>query len=139
MKQGSSPVLPAQALSPIGAPPPQLIPTEPKAARSDIVRSEPPFEHPPEHSDRNGGRADPELQDGSYGFEAQNETMDVDADGRRDERLDDRRGGRLHERRDDRREPERNPGYGRDSGRGRDDRGLYSDYIYSRPHGRGFR
>lgn len=73
--------------------------------------------------------------------------MDVDADGtvgvppvrvdRRDERRDDRR--------DNRYDAPKNYGRGRQfdrdlaGGRPRDDRRLYSDDLYPRPRGRGFR
>jgi len=49
--------------------------------------------------------------------------MDIDLDNRRDDRRDDRR----------------ELGRGRDTGRDRDARGLYSDDLYTRSRGRGFR
>ncbi|MCJ1472739.1 hypothetical protein MMC13_001388 [Lambiella insularis] len=129
MKQG--PPTPAPAVTPAAPTPLPPIPPEPKAPREPRA-----FPLDNTHTDpfrsstvgeRNGRRAEPEFQDGRYGFEARDDTMDVDMEDRQEARRDDRRN-------------ERNDGgRGRYSGRGRDDRGLYSDDYYSRPRGRGFR
>ncbi|MCJ1390500.1 hypothetical protein MMC18_003360 [Xylographa bjoerkii] len=117
--------------------PVRATPTEPRAAR-------PAFERPESARDismgeRNGRRAEPEFQDGRYGFDAQEEKMDIDVEERREDRREDRR--------DDRRDLGRGRdggrvidlGRGRGGGRGSDNRGLYSDGLYSRPRGRGYR
>ncbi|MCJ1225212.1 hypothetical protein MMC12_001861 [Toensbergia leucococca] len=116
MKQG-----PPQPSTPAPEPVRQT-PTEPKAARPDNN----PFslyDSQREQSDRNRRRADPEFQDGSYGFETKEDRMDVDTITQRDSW----RGDRTE------------AGRGRDNGRGRDDRGLYSDDLYPRPRVRSFR
>ena len=105
-------------------------PSEPRAARKDIARAEPSFDVQREQSDRNRRRADPEFQDGSYGFELKDDRMDVDMDV-------DERGDSWHD------APKntvrgRNSAHRGYSGRGRDDRRLYSDDLYP-PRGRGFR
>ncbi|KAK4694155.1 hypothetical protein P7C71_g3382, partial [Lecanoromycetidae sp. Uapishka_2] len=133
----------------------------------------PSYDDQREQSDRRR-RAEPEFQDGSYGFENnedKEDTMDVDIDAQapppapapvpvtaptpaapapanvsapRTDRRDDRR----DDRREDRRGYEAPRDYGRgrsyydrdrDSGRPRNDQRLYSDDMYSRPRGRGFR
>ena len=116
MKQGPPNAVAAPA--PIHA-----IPTEPRATRPVVARAEPSYDSQREQMDRNRRRAEPELQDGSYGFEAKEDKMDV--------QMDDRHEIRREERID--------AGRGRNSGRGRDDRGLYSDDLYPRRRGRGFR
>lgn len=99
------------------------IPTEPKPATPDLFRPKPTYDGPREVSDRNRRRAEPEFQDGRYGFNSADDRMDVAMDDERDRRGDDRRdSGRM-----------------RDYGRDRDDRGLYSDDMVPRPRGRGFR
>lgn len=162
--------------------------TEPRAPRVDLTRDPAPsYDTQREQSDRNRRRADPEFQDGSYGFDAREDVMDVDMDvprsdapasdvphsdasrsdaprldaprsDRRDDRRDIPRDGRRDERRDDRREERREDrrearydapsDYGRgrsyvdrdrDGGRPRNDQRLYSDNMYPRPRGRGFR
>lgn len=89
----------------------------------DLSRNEPSYDSQREQYDRNRRRADPEFQDGSYGFESKPDQMDVDTEGRRDDWQDGRRDG----------------GRGRDNGRGNNYRPLYSDDLYPRPRGRGFR
>ena len=158
---------------------PSKIPVEPRAPRVDLTRDPAPsYDIQREQSDRNRRRADPEFQDGSYGFDAREDVMDVDVDAprsdapvdvpnpessrsdpprtdpprseRRDDRRDDRRDSRRDDRRDDRREPRYEPptDYGRgrpysdrdrERGRPRSDQRLYSDNMYQRPRGRGFR
>lgn len=89
----------------------------------DLFRAKSSYDGQREISDRNRRRAEPELQDGNYGFNEADDQMDVAMGDERDVRSDDRReGGRV-----------------RDYGRGRDDRGLYSDGLVPRPRGRGFR
>ncbi|KAL9613664.1 MAG: hypothetical protein Q9167_001793 [Letrouitia subvulpina] len=102
---------------------PKQAPSEPRAARVDLTKTEPKYDAQREQSDRNRRRAEPEYQDGRYGFEPKEDRMDVDMDDRHSFRRD---------------EP-RNYGRSRDFGRPRDDRRLYSDDIYHRPRGRGFR
>lgn len=159
-------------------------PTEPRAPRIDLTRNPAPsYDTQREQSDRNRRRADPEFQDGSYGFDAREDVMDVDMDAPRsdppvsdvphsdasrsdaprpdpprsdrlDDRRDDRRDGRRDERRDERRDDRRDAHYNspsdygrgrpyvdrdRDHGRPRNDQRLYSDNLYPRPRGRGFR
>ena len=89
----------------------------------DLSRAESTYDSQREQYDRNRRRADPEFQDGSYGFNSKADEMDVDMDGRRDEWQGNQRQG----------------GRNRDSERGRDYRPLYSDNLYPRPRGRGFR
>lgn len=103
------------------ATPVRVAPTEPRASRSDLTRPNDTYNAQRELSDRNRRRADPEFQDGSYGFEAKEDEMDV-------EMTDDR-----NARRDDRRDVWRS----RDNGVGQDSRRLYSDDLYPRPRGRG--
>ncbi|KAL8835702.1 MAG: hypothetical protein Q9170_003204 [Blastenia crenularia] len=103
--------------------PPRNAPSEPKAARSELTYEEDSYSKQREQSDRNRRRAEPEFQDGSYGFEAKGDRMDVDNDDRR---------GIYNDR-------QRHYGRGRDMGRPREDRRLYSDDLYPRPRGRGFR
>ncbi|MCJ1243278.1 hypothetical protein MMC30_000475 [Trapelia coarctata] len=123
MKGGAAVSTPA--FSAVAAAPPRSIPTEPRNNRQPVTRAEPSYSgFGPE---RNGRRADPEFQDGSYGFEAREEKMDIDMDDRRDDTRDGRRIDR------------RESGRGRDTGRERDNRGLYSDDLYTRSRGRGFR
>ncbi|MCJ1431091.1 hypothetical protein MMC27_000441 [Xylographa pallens] len=135
MKNGAPEPIPA--IVPTTSAPIRATPTEPRAAR-------PAFERPGSTRDlstgeRNGRRADPEFQDGRYGFDAQEEKMDIDVVERREDRREDRR--------DDRRDLGRGRdggrgidlGRGRDGGRGSDNRGLYSDDLYSRSRGRGYR
>lgn len=126
----------------------QKIPVEPKALRIDpprndlihgstaqnnLVRSdvpridltcvEPSYDTQREQSDRSRRRAEPEFQDGSYGFEPKIDRMDIDIDAGRNDRQKD---------------PRENDG-ARGRGIGRDDRRLYSDDLYRRPRGRGYR
>ena len=121
MKQGG-PTSPT--VTPTPAP---SIPSEPRAARIDPPHPEPSYDVQREQSDRRR-RAEPEFQDGSYGFDSKDDRMDVDMDDRpnswQSARKDNVRG------RDD-----RHRGY---NGRGRDNRRLYSDDLYP-PRGRGFR
>ena len=159
-------------------------PVEPKAPRVDLTRDPAPsYDTQREQSDRNRRRAEPEFQDGSYGFDAREDVMDVDMDAprseapvseipqsdaphsdpirldaprsdRRDDRRNDQRDDRREGRRDDRRDERRDARYDapsdygrgrpyidrdRDRGRPRNDQRLYSDNMYPRPRGRGFR
>ena len=98
-------------------------PVEPRVPHIDLTRNESPYDWQREQYDRNRRLAEPEVQDGTYGFEAKADEMEVDMDDRRDNWQDNRR--------DEVRS--------RDIGRSRDDRRLYSDSLYSRPRGRGFR
>lgn len=118
MKQGPPSVPPSAPM----APAPKLA-VEPRIAHIDLTRKESPYDRQREEYDRNRRRAEPEFQDGSYGFEAKSDRMDVDVDDRRDTWQDNRR----------------DEGRNRDFGRERDDRRLYSDNLYPRPRGRGFR
>ncbi|KAL8723747.1 MAG: hypothetical protein Q9225_000042 [Loekoesia sp. 1 TL-2023] len=103
--------------------PPRNAPSEPKAARVDLTYEDNSYDKQREQSDRNRRRAEPEFQDGSYGFEAREDRMEVDNDDRRN----------LYYNR------ERQYGRGRDMERPREQRRLYSDDLYPRPRGRGFR
>ena len=151
-------------------------PIEPGAPRVDLTRDPAPsYDTQREQSDRNRRRADPEFQDGSYGFDAREDAMDMDVppsdappsdvphsdaprsdaprlDAPRSDRRDDRRDNPRDGRRDDRRDARYNPpnDYGRgrsyvdrdrdrDGGRPRNDQRLYSDNMYPRSRGRGFR
>ncbi len=165
-------------------------PIEPRAPPVDLTHdSAPSYDTQREQSDRNRRRADPEFQDGSYGFDAREDVMDVEMDvpqsdapvsdapqsdasrseaprldvprldtqrldaprsDRRDDRRNDRGDGRRDDRRDDRRDSRYDApsGYGRgrsyidrdrDGGRPRNEQRLYSDNMYPRPRGRGFR
>ena len=131
----TSPAFVSPAAAPIRA-----TPTEPRATR-------PAFERPGSTRDitieeRNGRRAEPEYQDGRYGFDAQEEKMDIDVEERQEDRRQDRGDVRRGIGRDGGRNGGRGPvdlGRGRDVGRGNDSRGLYSDDLYSRSRGRGYR
>ncbi|MCJ1321904.1 hypothetical protein MMC15_007249 [Xylographa vitiligo] len=135
MKNGPPESIPA--LLPITPAPVRATPTEPRATKPAFER--PGSTHDISIGERNGRRAEPEFQDGRYGFDAQEEKMDIDAEERREDRREDRR--------DDRRDIGRGRdggrgidlGRGRDVGRGSDSRGLYSDNLYSRSRGRGYR
>ena len=94
----------------------------PETSNLDHVRSG-TYDHQREQSDLSRRRAEPEIQDGSYGFESRDERMDVDMDDRRDTW------------RNDPRENER----ARNVARTRDERRLYSDDLYPRHRGRVFR
>ncbi len=139
----------------------QRTPNGPAETRIDLTRTEPSasFNTDREHSDRQR-RANPEFQDGSYGFEAKQDKMEVDTEvlGANNSATDnarndysrprnDRRENRDRDRRDDRRDARydapRDGGRGRsyldrDRESGRDYR-LHSDNMYPRPRGRGFR
>ena len=141
MKNGSPE--PITTFTPTASAPIKATPTEPRAAR-------PAFERPTSTRDlalgeRNGRRAEPEFQDGRYGFDAQEEKMDIDVEERREDRREDRRDDRgdLGRGRDRGRGRDGGRGIdlgrGRDWGRGNDNRGLYSDDLYSRSRGRGYR
>ena len=113
------------------------------------------YEEPRQYSDRKAKRADPEFQDGSYGFSAKEEKMDVEMeDGRdtgRDEPREDHRelrrdtyhnsgrGSGISTGSDSRRDERPDMGRGRFNGQGRDSRGLYSDSFYRRPRGQVYR
>lgn len=139
MKQGNS--------GAAETPPAHHVPIEPRIARIDLTRPEatsadpirleqiqldparpetvqlgPTYDSQREQSDRNRRRADPEFQDGSFGFQPRDGQTDVDMDDHREAR----QAGREENAR------------ARDS-RLYNDRRLYSDNLYSRPRGRGFR
>lgn len=112
--------------------PPPLEPSHQESLRSESQRPETTtldhvrsgaYDHQREQSDLNRRRAEPEIQDGSYGFESRDERMDVDMDNRRDNW------------RNAQQENERP----RNVVRARDDRRLYSDDLYPRPRGRVYR
>lgn len=111
-------------------PPPELSHQEslhsesirPETSSLDHVRSG-AYDHQREQSDLNRRRAEPEIQDGSYGFESRDERIDIDMDDRRDNW------------RNDQRENERP----RNVVRIRDERRLYSDDLYPRHRGRVYR
>ena len=123
MKQGpptfANPPAPVRTISA------HVIPTGPRANRQDLTRVEPSYDIQREEMDRDRRRADPQLQDGSYGFDNREEKMDVDMDDGENDQVSSQRGGRY------------DSGRGRDGGRRRNDRGLYSDQISQR-RGRGF-
>lgn len=102
--------------------PVRLDPAHLDSVRPEPISSDPNYDSQREQSDRNRRRADPEFQDGSYGFESRDERMDID--------MEDRRGTWRAGREEN--------GRARD-GRIQNDRRLYSDNLYSRPRGRGFR
>ncbi|KAL8631213.1 hypothetical protein Q9189_003058 [Teloschistes chrysophthalmus] len=103
---------------------PRNAPLEPKAARVDLAREENAYDRQREQYDRNRRRAEPEFQDGSYGFEGKDDRMEVDNENRRDS-------GRDHP---------RYSGRGSGSERPREERRLYSDDMNYRPRGgRGYR
>lgn len=113
------------------APPPPELPHQ-ETPRTESIRPETITPNPVrpdtydfqrEPSDRNRRRAEPEIQDGSYGFEPREEQIDVDMDDRRDSW------------RNDPRESDKP----KNIARTRDDRRLYSDDLYPRHHGRVFR
>ena len=108
----------------------RAVPTGPRATRPDLIRAESSYNSQREQSDRDQRRAEPEFQDGSYGFEGRDDEMDIEMDDKRDVMRD---AGR-NERRDVGRD--RDGGRGTDAGRGAI--GLYSDDLY-RPRGRGIR
>lgn len=91
--------------------------------RADQSRPDSVYNAQREQSDRSRRRADPEFQDGSYGFNSSYDRMDVDVDDRRDNWHNDQREGERV----------------RGGGLGREDRRLYSDDLYQRPRGRGYR
>ncbi|KAL9073746.1 MAG: hypothetical protein Q9161_002784 [Pseudevernia consocians] len=179
---------PSPAVAPV-----RKTPIERRAPPIDLTHDPAPsYNTQREQSDRNRRRADPEFQDGSYGFDAREDVMDVDMDvprsdapvsdapvsnaphfdasrsdpprldaprsDRRDDRRNDHGDSRQVDRRDDRRDDRRNDrrdarydapsDYGRgrsyidrdrDGGRPRNDQRLYSDSMYPRSRGRGFR
>ena len=141
LKQGGpTPVVPARAAAPPAPERPQAREVIPQVARDQRPR------------DTDARRADPEFQDGSYGFESRNEPIDVDMEvdeADYEVRLDDYRNDRYNERPRDRRDYE--PRYrasDRDTradyrpqeksrpGGGMENRRLYSDDLYSQ-RGRG--
>jgi len=137
---------------------------EPKEPPANPTRNEPSafYDSQRAQSDRQK-RADPEFQDGSYGFAAKEDEMEVDTEvlgvdkhsteSTRPEyprSHNDRRDNHDRDRRDDRRnaryDAPRDSGRGRpffdrdrDGGRPRNDYRLHSDDLYPRPRGRGFR
>ncbi|KAL8813566.1 MAG: hypothetical protein Q9200_000175 [Gallowayella weberi] len=103
--------------TPARAAPPRNAPSEPKAARIDLTYEANHYDKQREQSDQSRRRAEPELQDGRYGFEVKEDRLEVDNDDGRGSYRDDQR----------------------HTGAGRDERRLYSDDLYRRPRGRGFR
>ena len=97
------------------------------APRADLSRPDSVYNAQREQSDRSRRRADPEFQDGSFGFNSSYDRMDVDVDDRRDSWHNDQR--------ESLREGER----ARRGGLGREGRRLYSEDLYQRPRGRGYR
>ena len=144
--------------------PVQKTPNEPKETAIDLTQNEQTmaYDSQREKSDRQR-RAEPEVQDGSYGFAAKEDEMEVDTEvlgvekpntdhrrpdfrrppiDRRDNRDRDRRGDRRDVRYDAPRDGGRGRPYfdrNREGGRPRNDYRLHSDDMYSRPRGRGFR
>ena len=127
-------------------------PIESPSNTMEVTRNEPTpsYDAQPERSDRGRRRANPDIQDGRYGFETTEDKMEVDGDvppsaPRETERPRDRHDLYRNEPpgngRDFRYDQPRGGYYDRgwDRGRPRDDRRLYSDGLYSRPHGRGYR
>ncbi|KAI4288356.1 MAG: hypothetical protein L6R35_002385 [Caloplaca aegaea] len=102
---------------PIRNGPPRNAPSEPKAARVDLTYEENSYATQREQSDRSRRLAQPEFQDGSYGFEHKEDGMEVDKDNDRPRQYGHMRGG----------------------GRPREERRLYSDDLYPRSRGRGYR
>ena len=99
-------------------PPTRFTPTESRASRPEVTRTDDFYEVQREQSDRHRRQAEPEFQDGRYGFEPKDEKMDLDMDDESDSRRDNRR---------------------EINGPGRDNRRLYSDDLYPQRRGRGFR
>ncbi|KAL8649511.1 MAG: hypothetical protein Q9210_004349 [Variospora velana] len=97
--------------------PPRNAPSEPKAARVDLTYEENSYATQREQSDRSRRLAQPEFQDGSYGFELKEDGMEVDNENDRPRQYGHVRGG----------------------GRPREERRLYSDDLYPRSRGRGYR
>lgn len=117
MKHGATPSAPSAP-----ARKPAVTPTV------DLSRDDNAYDSQREQYDRNRRRADPEFQDGSYGFDTKKaDDMDVDMDDRNNNRRDNWRGNR------------RDGDRSRNGGRGDGYRPLYSDNLYPRPRGRGFR
>ncbi|KAI4172286.1 MAG: hypothetical protein LQ348_006805 [Seirophora lacunosa] len=110
--------------APLGEParrePPRNAPSEPKAARVDLTYEENSYATQREQSDRSRRLAQPEFQDGSYGFEQKEDGMEVDNEGSYNDRP-------------------RPYGHGRGVGRPKEERRLYSDDLYPRSRGRGYR
>ena len=103
----------------------------------EITQPEPSYNTQREDLDRQRRNAEPTYQDGRYGFSHREDAMDVDMvdrriDGRQsyDRRIDDRRNAW----RDSGRYGGRGDGY-----RGNGNRPLYSDDLYRRGRGRGYR
>ena len=119
MKVG--PPTPAVALPAIT--PVRPTPTEPRTSRSDVSRMDDYYEVQREQSDRHRRQAEPDFQDGRYGFAARDEKMDLDTDDGDDSQRDNRR--------DSGRESQNGPG--------RDNRRLYSDDLYPQRRSRVFR
>ena len=121
----------SQVKSPPSAP--VAAPEEPM----EVARPEPSYSAQREDIDRQRRNAEPTYQDGRYGFGRREDAMDVDMDDRRndgrqsyDRRIDDRRSAW----RDNGRYGGRGDGY-----RGSGSRPLYSDDLYRRGRGRGYR
>ena len=130
----------------------------PAPERSNPREIIPPHARDLRPRDTNGGRAEPEFQDGSYGFAAarleETTDMEMEDDGYYEDYQGDKYGGvRRDDRREDRRKdlPDYEPKYrapARETrvdsrarpGGGMEGRRLYSDDMYaSNQRGRGFR
>ncbi|KAL8701163.1 MAG: hypothetical protein Q9201_005053 [Fulgogasparrea decipioides] len=101
---------------------PRNAPSEPRAARVDLTNEENAYDRQREQFDRNRRRAEPEFQDGSFGFEVKEDRMEVDNEDHRASAPD----------------RPRPVARDRDEGRLREERRLYSDDMY-RPRGRAYR
>ena len=171
MKNGPPTQLPEPEPEPtvISNPLPQPVPIIPVETRSRELLSE-------KHSDygsraTNERRAEPEFQDGRYGFDTKENDMEVDVDDRRKQppspplppRRNDNHQQPRNERVDERYADDRRDRYGYRQGYSRDTRSnrrdygsrdnryrngnhrpaepsrLYSDEMYSRPRGNGYR
>lgn len=125
-------------------------PSEPVA--NDVA---PTYDSQREETDRSRRKADPEIQDGRYGFGEDDVQMEIDEEVlpptakeepkrsvRGNAYEDDRHRVGRNARYDAPRDPGRSGYYERgwDSGRRpRDERPAYTDNFYSRPRGRGYR
>ena len=103
--------------------PTRFTPSEPRVSRSDIARIDDYYEVQREQSDRHRRQAEPDFQDGRYGFAVRDEVMDLDMDDGDDSQQNNQR-DRLRE---------------TQNGAGQDNRRLYSDDLYPQRRGRGFR
>ena len=133
----------------------ELMPARPPQSSSEPIYNGSSTQERMRSARKTDGRyAEPEYQDGRYGFGPREEKMDVDPEESRELPRDNRRNDRYSSRYDDRqgrghgyqRDDRRDGGsYGRESGRryGNDvapePKRLYSDGLYSHQRGHGFR